>query len=51
MSKSNKKEIVVSSNKKMEMVVIQTPVKDVKNRKGEKAIHSITKHRKKKKGV
>ena len=42
------KEIVISSNNKMEMVVIQTPLKGVKNRKGEQAISSITKHRKKK---
>ncbi len=44
------KEIVISSNNKMEMVVIQTPVKGVRNRKGEQAISSITKHRKKKRG-
>tara|TARA_B100000959_G_scaffold280406_1_gene342166 strand:- start:979 stop:1134 length:156 start_codon:yes stop_codon:yes gene_type:complete len=50
MNESNKKEIVVSSNKKMEMVVIQTPVKGIKNRKGEQAMHSVTKHRKKKRG-
>ena len=43
------KEIVISSNNKMEMVVIQTPLKGVKNRKGKQAMISITKHRKKKK--
>ena len=51
MSKSNKKEIVISSNSKMEMVVIQTPIKGVKNRTGAQAIHSVTKHRKKKRGA
>ena len=44
------KEIVISSNNKMEMVVIQTPLKGIKNRKGEQAMSSITKHRKKKRG-
>ena len=44
------KEIVISSNNKMEMVVIQTPLNGIKNRKGEQAISSVTVHRKKKRG-
>ena len=44
------KDIVISRNKTMEMVVIQTPLKGIKNRKGEQAISSETKHRKIKKG-
>jgi hypothetical protein len=44
---SKKKEIIISSGKKMQMVVIQTPIAGIKNRKGEQAIDSITKHRKK----
>ena len=47
---SKTKEIVISRNKNMEMVVIQTPLKGIKNRKGEQAISSETKHRKIKKG-
>ena len=41
------KEIIISSNDKMEMVVIHKPIKGVKNRKGKQYIESITKHRKK----
>ena len=48
MDKSNRKEIVISRNNTMGMVVIQTPVKGVKNRTGKQAIHSVTKHRKRK---
>ncbi len=40
------KKIVVSNNRTMEMVIIQTPIKGVKNRKGEQAYDSVTKHRK-----
>ena len=47
---SKTKDIVISRNKTMEMVVIQTPLKGIKNRKGEQAISSETKHRKIKKG-
>ena len=47
---SKTKEIVISRNKNMEMVVIQTPLKGIKNRKGEQAISSETKHRKINKG-
>ena len=43
------REIVISNNKAMEMVVIQTPLKGVKNRRGEQAMSSVTKHRKKRK--
>ncbi len=46
---NKKKEIVISKNKTMEMVVIQTPLKGIKNRKGEQAVSSETKHRKIKK--
>ncbi len=38
--------LVISRSNTMEMVVVQTPVKGVKNRKGEQAVHSVTKHRK-----
>jgi hypothetical protein len=37
---------VVSRNATMEMVVIKTPLEGVKNRKGEQAYSSVTKHRK-----
>jgi hypothetical protein len=43
---NDRKEIVISRGTKMEMVVIQTPLKGIKNRKNEQAISSVTKHRK-----
>ena len=42
----NNKEIVISRGKHMEMVVIQRPNRGIKNRKGEQAIISETRHRK-----
>lgn len=38
------KEIVISSNDKMKMIVIKTPLKGVKNRTGKQAYSSVTKH-------
>jgi hypothetical protein len=45
--KPETKEIVISSNATMEMVVIQTPLVGVKTRTGKQAYSSVTKHRKK----
>jgi len=39
-------EKVISRGIKMEMVIIQTPLKGIKNRKGEQAFSSVTVHRK-----
>ena len=47
MSKEHKiKEVVISRNATMEMVVIKTPLKGVKTRTGKQAYSSITRHRK-----
>ena len=46
MSKPERKEIVISRNTTMEMVVIKTPLDGVKTRTGAQAYSSITKHRK-----
>lgn len=43
---SNTIETVISRGVKMEMVIIQTPLKGIKNRKGEQAFSSVTVHRK-----
>jgi hypothetical protein len=43
---NKRKEIVISRGTKMEMVIIQTPIKGIKNRKGQEALSSITVHRK-----
>lgn len=43
--KENKIENVISQGSKMQMVVIKTPLKGVKNRKGEQAYSSVTVHR------
>jgi hypothetical protein len=47
MSTPKAKTIIISQSSKAntEMVVIKTPIKGVKNRKGEQAYTSVTKHR------
>ena len=47
MNKLETKTVIISQSSKAntEMVVIQTPIEGVKNRKGEQAYTSVTKHR------
>jgi len=45
-NKPESKEIVISRNSTMEMVVIKTPLIGVKTRTGKQAYSSVTKHRK-----
>tara|TARA_E500000318_G_scaffold29633_1_gene29523 strand:+ start:8839 stop:8985 length:147 start_codon:yes stop_codon:yes gene_type:complete len=42
--KPETKEIVISSNATMKMIVIKTPIEGVKNRTGKQAYSSVTKH-------
>jgi len=47
MNKLETKTVIISQGSKAntEMVVIKTPIEGVKNRKGEQAYTSVTKHR------